>query len=85
MLDADSNAPKGVTFELRIYAAKVNVMDMSEVVPEVEPTDNKEPEKTPAKKKGCFGGFEISLISMSMIGMMAIGVLLLDRKRKIAK
>ena len=85
MLDADSNAPKGVTFELRIYAAKVNVMDMSEVVPEVEPTDNEEPEKTPAKKKGCFGGFEISLISMSMIGMMAIGVLLFDRKRKIAK
>ena len=45
-----------------------------------------EPEpKEPFKKKGCFGGFEVSMLSVSLLGMLFIGGLLIDKKRAIAK
>ena len=43
-----------------------------------------EPEQ-PKKKKGCFGAVEASIIGVSALGILAIGALLADRKRKIAR
>ena len=47
--------------------------------------DEYEDEKEPDKKKGCFGGLEASMISIAMVGVLAIGALLVEKKRKIAK
>ena len=41
--------------------------------------------KDPAKKKGCFGGVEISLVSMAALSLVAVAGLLINKKRKIAK
>ena len=84
VLFTEGNTVKGVTFELRIYAAKVNVLEMADVVEEVEP-DIKPDDKEPEKKKGCFGGIEASLLSIATLSIMAAGALFIDRKRKIAK
>ena len=63
------------TLELHIVA----VSDNSEIS-----GNNQEPEK-PAKKKGCFGAVEASIISVATLGILAITALLIDRKRKLAK
>ena len=41
--------------------------------------------KDPVKKKGCFGGVEISLVSMAALSLVAVAGLLINKKRKIAK
>ena len=42
-------------------------------------------EQAPAKKKGCGGELEISLISIAVLGTIALGALLIERKRRAAK
>ena len=42
-------------------------------------------EDAPAKKKGCSGSLEASLISLVALGTIALGAILIDRKRKIAE
>ena len=88
ILFTDGNTVKGVTFELRIYASQINILDMKDVVEEVEPEDNKDNNQggeEQGKKKGCFGGIEVSLLSMTALSIIAIGALFIDRKRKIAR
>ena len=42
-------------------------------------------EAAPAKKKGCGGELEMSLISIAVLGTIALGALLIERKRRTAK
>ena len=76
ILVTDGDVTKGISFELRIYAkeAEVEMEDMV-IEPEVEPT--------PEKKKGCRGDIEVTLASVALIGALAIGFMLFDKKRRI--
>ena len=64
------------TLELHIVAVRDNAATDSYTDPEPE---------QPKKKKGCFGAVEASIIGVSSLGILAIGALLVDRKRKIAR
>ena len=71
-LDGEANpVVVGKSFELVILYEK-------------EPEPEPEPDK-PSKKKGCRGEFEISLISISVLGALAVGFFLIDKKRKADK
>jgi beta-glucosidase len=73
MVMAGTQAIAGTSIELLITA----VGDNAETEDYVDPK--------PDGKKGCFGGFEISMIAMSAISVLALGVLLINKKRKIAE
>ncbi len=73
MVMAGTQAIAGTSIELLITA----VGDNAETEDYVDPK--------PGGKKGCFGGFEISMIAMSAISVLALGVLLINKKRKIAE
>ena len=63
----------GVTFELRIYAR-----GNDGVVEDLPPEE-------PAKKKGCFGAMEITLLSTVLLSTAMIGFMLINKKRRVAK
>ena len=67
----------GTTLELLITAVGNDAVTETYVDPE--------PEKEPEKKKGCFGGIEVSLMSIATLSVMALAALFIDRKRKIAQ
>ena len=48
-------------------------------------TPSSSSEQAPAKKKGCGGDLGISLISIAALGTIALGALLIERKRRVAK
>ncbi len=73
MVMSGTQAIAGTSIELLITA----VGDNAETEDYVDPK--------PGGKKGCFGGFEISMIAMSAISVLALGVLLINKKRKIAE
>ena len=59
----------GVSFELRIYAA----------------ANDGEIGDAKGGKKGCFGSFEMTIASVALLGLTSVGLLLIDRKKKIAE
>ena len=73
MVMAGTQAIAGTSIELLITA----VGDNAETEDYVDPK--------PDGKKGCFGGFEISMIAMSAISVLALGALFITKKRKIAE
>ena len=73
MVMAGTQAIAGTSIELLITA----VGDNAETEDYVDPK--------PDGKKGCFGGFEISIIAMSAISVLALGALFITKKRKIAE
>ena len=58
-----------ISFELRIYAYG-NTAELGDMA---------------TKKKGCFGGLEVSLISVATLGLIALGALLINKKRRVAE
>ena len=100
-LDDNTTEKYGISFELRIYATGNNGEFEEEPEPTpVDPTPTPTPvdptpapaddtpsssEQAPAKKKGCGGELEISLISIAVLGTIALGALLIERKRRVAK
>ena len=73
MVMAGTQAIAGTSIELLITA----VGDNAETEDYVDPK--------PDGKKGCFGGFEISMMTMAAISALALGALFINRKRKIAE
>ena len=60
----------GLSFELRIMTV----------------VDNAELEDMPKKaSKGCFGAYEITLLSVAMIGILGAGLLLINKKRRVTE
>ena len=74
MVMTDQHAIAGTTFELSITA----------IGSDAETEDYVDKDQG-GKKKGCFGGFEISMVAMTAISALAIGALFINKKRKIAE
>ena len=77
----DGNSIYGTRLEFVVTA----IASEGETEDYVDPEKPDEGGKDEGKKKGCFGGIEVSLISISALSVIALGALFIDRKRKIAK
>ena len=75
LVDSGEGSLKGFSFELRIYAVGNNGV--------VE--DDPDAPKDGGKKKGCFGSFEITMLSVAALGTAMIAFLLIDKKRRVTK
>ena len=75
LVDSGEGSLRGLSFELRIYATGNNGV--------VE--DDPDAPKDGGKKKGCFGSFEITMLSVAALGTAMIAFLLIDKKRRITK
>ena len=78
VLVKNGNEVSGISFEIRIFAKEAEVVleDIPETEPEVEP----KPEK-----KGCGGMIETTLLSVMALGILAAGMMLISKKRRIAE
>ena len=66
-------------------SAPVTPSSSAPVTPDASEPASSSSEAAPAKKKGCGGELEMSLISIAVLGTIVLGALLIERKRRAAK
>jgi hypothetical protein len=80
----NGNEKLGITFELRIFDKEAEVV-IEDIPADVTPDEGGDKGDNKPAAKGCFGAVEATLLATSLVGILALSFLLIDKKRKIAE